>query len=102
VVQFIEAVQDARKAGLTVIVSVQDESIVQDQNPTPLPNAATQRVWSKLVPAFKDDKGIMLELVNEPGTGPDQVILASDWQDWAAAMIPRSRVCDPKARRMWW
>jgi endoglucanase len=86
VAQFIQAVQDARKAGLTVIVSIQDESIVQDPNPTPLPNDATRRVWSKLVPAFKDDKGILLELLNEPGTGPDQVVLSSDWQDWAAAM----------------
>ncbi|WP_446742430.1 glycoside hydrolase family 5 protein [Silvibacterium acidisoli] len=84
--QFIAAVQSARNAGLTVIVSIQDESIVQDQNPTPLPNDATQRVWAQLMPAFKDDKGIVLELFNEAGTGPTQVPTATDWQNWAAAM----------------
>jgi len=83
---FIGAVQEARKAGLTVIVGVQDESITQDPNPTDLPNSATQRVWAQLVPAFKNDKGILLELFNEPGTGPDQAVQPSDWQDWVTAM----------------
>jgi len=86
VTQFIGAVQAARQAGLTVIVGVQDETITQDPKPTDLPNAATQRVWSALVPAFKNDKGILLELLNEPGTGPTQVPASSDWQDWATAM----------------
>jgi endoglucanase len=84
--QFVGAVQAARNAGLTVIVAVQDEPITQDQNPTDLPNAATQRVWSQLVPAFKNDKGVLLELFNEPGTGPSQNPKPTDWQDWAAAM----------------
>ena len=84
--QFIAAVKAARAAGLTVIVSIQDEQIVQDPNPTPLPNAATQRVWSQLVPAFKDDDGIVLELFNEAGTGPTQIPQASDWQDWQNSM----------------
>lgn len=84
--QFIGAVQAARQAGLTVIVGIQDESITQDQSPTDLPNAATQRVWSQLVPAFKDDKGILLELFNEPGTGPTQVPQPAAWQAWATMM----------------
>ena len=86
VTEFISAVKSARSAGLTVIVCVQDESITQDPNPTVLPDAATQRVWQQLVPAFKDDKGILLELFNEPGTGPTQIPAAADWQDWATAM----------------
>ena len=99
--QFIAAVKAARAAGLTVIVSIQDEQIVQDPNPTPLPNAATQRVWSQLVPAFKDDNGIVLELFNEAGTGPTQIPQASDWQDWQNSRTLRSRVSGPKVRRMW-
>jgi endoglucanase len=92
--QFIGAVQAARNAGLTVIVGIQDESITQDQNPTDLPNAATQRVWSQLIPAFKEDKGILLELFNEPGTAPavgstplpNPTPTTAEWQAWATAM----------------
>lgn len=84
--QFIAAVTAARQAGLTVIICIQDESIVQDQNPTPLPNDATRRVWAQLVPAFKDDKGVLIELFNEAGTGPTQIPNAADWKSWADAM----------------
>jgi endoglucanase len=84
--QLIAAVKAARQAGLTVIVGIQDESITQDQNPTILPNDATLRVWSQLVPSFKDDKGILLELFNEPGTGPTEVPQPVDWQNWQTSM----------------
>jgi endoglucanase len=83
---FIAAVQngvtEARAAGLNVIVSVQDESGTGEPNPTPLPDAATGRVWQQLAPLFKGDTGILFEIMNEPQPAPT----AANWAAWASAM----------------
>jgi len=81
----IGAVKSARLAGLTVILSIQDEAQTGEQSPLYLPSAATNRVWAELVPQFGSDTGIVFELFNEPGTGPTQVPASSDWQNWATA-----------------
>jgi endoglucanase len=80
--QAIAAVKAARAAGLTVILSVQDESQSGETTPETLPNATTQRVWNVLTPIFGKDKGVLFELFNEPSP----VANAANWQAWAAAM----------------
>jgi endoglucanase len=85
----IGAIQAARAAGLTVIVSIQDEPQTGDpQQSTALPGAATQRVWQELAPVFGQDRGVMFELFNEPHIGPQAVVPfpTPDWSAWAAAM----------------
>ncbi len=76
------AVQAARDAGLTVIVSVQDETHVPGDKPIDLPDGGTQRVWQQIAPHFAGDKGVLYELLNEPRPLPD----AQTWQQWAQAM----------------
>ena len=78
----IGAVRAARAAGLTVIVSVQDEAQTGETKPTPLPNDATRRVWKELAPVFGHDRGVLFELFNEPRPQPSP----QKWQAWAKAM----------------
>ena len=91
--QAIGAVQAARAAGLTVIVSIQDEVQTGSSSEAPLPNDATRRVWRELAPIFGQDRGILLELYNEPNdlpkgqtVDPDQPPTADQWQRWKVAM----------------
>lgn len=83
---FVSAVENgvlaARSAGLNVIVSVQDESQSGETNPTPLLDAATQRVWQVLAPVFNSDTGILYEMINEPQPLPS----LANWAAWATAM----------------
>ncbi len=78
----VSAVKTARSLGLNVILSIQDESQSGETSPTPLPNAATNRVWQSLAPMLNGDNGIIYEMFNEPQPAPN----AADWQQWAAAM----------------
>jgi endoglucanase len=85
----ISAIQAARAAGLSVIISVQNEA--QTGSPgSPLPNDATRRVWRTLAPLFGKDRGVLFELYNEPnlhpGSSPDAVPSSADWEQWASAM----------------
>ena len=88
-VKVIGAVHAARQAGLTVIISIQNEEQTgEQQKEAELPTTATERVWCALAPVFAHDRGVLFELFNEPrirpmpprGPSPDQ------WQTWAAAM----------------
>ena len=76
------AVREARAAGLSVIVSVQDESQSGESNPASLPNEATQRVWQVLAPLFNRDTGILYELINEP----QLPVNVANWAAWARSM----------------
>ena len=76
------AVHAARQAGLTVIVSVQDETHVPGEEPIDLPDDGTQRVWQQIAPQFAKDRGVLYELLNEPRLSPT----AQNWQRWAQAM----------------
>lgn len=91
--QAVGAVQAARSAGLTVIVSIQDETQTGSAFEAPLPNDATRRVWRELAPIFGSDRGILLELYNEPNDlpkgqipNPDEVPTTEQWTRWANAM----------------
>ncbi len=85
----IGAICAARGAGLTVIVSVQDEPQTGARDvATDLPSYATQRVWRELAPVFGQDRGVLFELFNEPHIGrqADVPVSTADWQAWASAM----------------
>jgi len=78
----LDAVRAARQAGLTVIVSIQDESHVPGDKPIDLPDNGTRRVWQEIAPQFANDQGVLYELLNEPRLKPNPL----DWQQWAQAM----------------
>ena len=80
--RMIGAVRAARAAGLTVIISVQDEQQSGEATPTDLPNDATRRVWKELAPVFGQDRDVLFELLNEPRPPPSP----RNWQAWAEAM----------------
>jgi len=80
--QAIAAVKAARAAGLTVILSVQDEAQSGETIPETLPNPTTQRVWGVLAPTFGKDKGVLFELFNEPSPAAT----ATNWQAWQNTM----------------
>ncbi len=82
-----EAVQLARQAGFNVIVSLQAEP-PSGLNESGMPNEKAQQAWRQLAPLFAKDRGVMLELFNEPSPkGPDAA-QTHDWSTWAAAMQP--------------
>lgn len=88
VTKAIGAVRAARAAGLTVIVCVQAETHVPQVVPIALPDDGTRRVWRELAPRFADDRGIMLELLNEPRPNPSP----RNWRRWKGAMTSTLRV----------
>jgi endoglucanase len=79
----LNAVRAARNAGLTVIVCVQGESHVPKVAALPLPGPGTKRVWERIAPAFKDDRGVLFEMLNEPQPATSR----QNWMDWKAAMM---------------
>ena len=78
----VEAVHAARRAGLVVMLSVQDEPQSGETSVASLPNDGTRRVWRSLAPVFADDTGVMYELLNEPNLPPNP----QNWRSWAEAM----------------
>jgi endoglucanase len=79
----VGGVRAARAAGLTVLLSVQDESQSGERAaPTPLPDDATRRVWAELAPRFRSDHGVLFELLNEPRPAADP----AHWAAWQQAM----------------
>jgi endoglucanase len=85
----ISAVHAARAAGLSVIVSIQNEAQTGSAG-SPLPNEGTRHVWKRLARIFGHDRGVLFELYNEPnlrpGSSPYQRPSAEDWAQWADAM----------------
>ena len=81
VTSLVAAVQGARKAGLTVIINLQDQagdSGSPTQNSPYVPNDASTRAWMQLTPFFNIDQGIVYEIFNEPYT--------SDMNLWQSSM----------------
>ncbi len=84
----VGAVFAARRAGLTVILSIQDEPQTGSVTQAPLPDDATRRIWTYLAPIYGHDRGVMYELYNEPSPAPS----AENWAAWKAAMDETIRV----------
>jgi endoglucanase len=84
----IGAIRASRKAGLTVIVCIQNEKQTgEKQKRKELPGDATRRVWRELAPVFGRDRGVLFELFNEPRIGKqtDSPPPPEKWVEWKAA-----------------
>lgn len=87
----IAAAKAARAAGLTVILSDQDEAQTGETNEPGLPAGGAQGAWANLLttaPWIGQDTGIMLEIYNEPfiGVTPEGPPPTADWTQWQTAM----------------
>jgi len=87
----IAAAKAARAAGLTVILSDQDEAQTGETNESGLPAGGAQGAWTNLLttaPWIGQDTGILLEIYNEPfvGVTPEGPPPAADWTQWQTAM----------------
>jgi len=80
--EVLAAVRLAREAGFNVIVSMQWQKRLDRSG---LPSATTRRAWREIIPALAEDRGILLEVFNEPAIGHSR---AKDWRIWAEAMQP--------------
>ena len=74
------AVRMARSSGLAVILSMQWAQRVRVEPVEKTPQGGALRAWQRLGPAFADDRGIVFELFNEPGSPP--VPGAAAWAAW--------------------
>jgi hypothetical protein len=74
-----------RAAGYSVIVSMQWQGAAGRPDPTGLPSATTRRAWRAILPAFAEDRGVMLELFNEPAIGRSR---PEDWKTWVETTQP--------------
>jgi hypothetical protein len=79
-----KAVRTARCRGFVVILSPTAQSNSGLENQPTLPTEATVRVWQSLAPRFRDDKGVMFEIFNEPHF-VTQVEYKKRWSDWLAS-----------------
>jgi len=78
------AVTLARKSGLNVIVSMQWQG-VSGKREAGMPSAATLRAWNAILGGFAKDKGVLLEIFNEPEL---RGIRPNDWAEWQDSMQP--------------
>ncbi|WP_374567649.1 cellulase family glycosylhydrolase [Ideonella sp.] len=76
------AVAEARRAGFSVILSLQWEGRTGVKPVEMLPKASALRAWAAVAPAFVDDLGIAFELFNEPASPPDPG--PGVWEAWRA------------------
>jgi hypothetical protein len=93
-----DAIRFARRQGFAVVIMVQDEPISgqPQQTEVPLPTAETERDLDLLAGAFGQDRGVMLELFNEPTLAATPANWAL-WKhggivDWAPAGYPTQQV----------
>jgi endoglucanase len=80
--QAMDAIRSARETGLTVIVSIQDESHVPGEAAIDFPDDGTRRIWNEIAPRFAQDRGVLFELLNEPRPEPSP----ANWRRWAQSM----------------
>ncbi|HJV71824.1 glycoside hydrolase family 5 protein [Ideonella sp.] len=77
-----DAAAQARRAGFSVILSLQWEGRTGVKPVEMLPKASALRAWAAVAPAFADDLGVAFELFNEPASPPDPG--PGFWEAWRA------------------
>jgi len=83
------AVEMARNLGFSVIVCVDGEGERQSGlDERGMPNEKTQRAWRSLAPLFAADRGVMLELFNEPQPNGPDAVKPHNWNTWKKTMQP--------------
>ena len=81
--QVLKVIRQTRKAGFNVIVSMQWQRPSGYKDPTGMPSATTRRAWRQLAGGLAEDRGILLEVFNEPAlvkTSPE------NWERWRRDM----------------
>jgi endoglucanase len=81
------AVTLARNDGFSVIISLQAEQ-PSGLNEMGMPSEKAQRAWQSLAPLFATDRGVTLELFNEPSPNGPEAAPSHDWSSWSTAMQP--------------
>jgi endoglucanase len=81
--EVLDAIALARAKGFTVIVSMQGHDIAGLRTPAGMPTNATRRAWDAIAGALGQDRGILLELFNEPALR-DRT--PENWETWRADM----------------
>ena len=87
----VMAVTDARARGMSVIVTMQDEtSAGPETDAGNVPTAQTQRSWKELLSnsTIGDDPGVMLEIFNEPGEKYTPGGASAAWAAWQSEEAP--------------
>jgi hypothetical protein len=85
----LSGVEQARAMGLVTIVSMQTEGrsctpLRADGQLQKLPDQLTEEAWAQIAPSLGHDKGVILEVFNEPNTNTECSTGTSvNWTDWA-------------------
>ncbi len=81
------AVQMARDRGFSVIVCLDAEK-PSGLDEMGMPSEKAVRAWKSLAPLFATDRGVMLELFNEPSVDGPDAVQPHDWNSWKSRMQP--------------
>lgn len=82
--EVLDAVRQARDNGFTVIVSMQWQGPSGKlPEETGMPSASTDRAWMQIIHDLADDRGIMLEIYNEPALVTPK---PENWETWREEM----------------
>lgn len=80
VAEVAQAIKLARSLGFVVIASVQDQAPSGERRPVGMPTAATLRADLTLGKLVKNDRGVIIEVFNEPDLPPNP----QNWRLWQA------------------
>ena len=81
--EVLAAIRQTRVAGFNVIVSMQWQRPSGFRDPTGMPSATTRRAWRQLAGVLAEDRGILLEVFNEPALVQ---ATAENWERWRKDM----------------
>lgn len=84
----LKVIKQARAMGLVTIVSLNTEQwSCTPRRPNGklvrLPEPETVDAWSQIAPALGHDRGVVLEIFNEPSTAAECVASGTNWPAWA-------------------
>jgi endoglucanase len=82
-----DAVSMARSMGFSVIVCV-NGARPGGLDERGMPNEKTVMAWKSYAPLFRNDRGVMYELFNEPQPDGPDAVQPHDWDNWKAGMQP--------------
>jgi hypothetical protein len=81
------AITLARSRHFSVIVSLQGQQ-PSGLDERGMPGEKAVRAWGRLAPLFASDRGVMLELYNEPAPNGPDAGMTHDWAAWQRSMQP--------------
>ncbi|KAA0019016.1 glycoside hydrolase family 5 protein [Salinicola corii] len=81
--EIIESIKQTRDAGFNVIISMQWQGPSGSRDEGGLPTYTTRRAWQQIVDDFSDDRGVLLEVFNEPKLHKAS---PKNWRIWKKSM----------------